>query len=346
LAKLPVDVVGVGPKDLARGAAELAEVAAGRVDLVSANLSVAGGGKAPWSRVSLAEAGGVTFAVTGVMGRSVFEGLPADARGGLQWAEPAGAVRSVSDSVGPGPILVVLAASSREEVERITGLVDGVDVVVKLAGEGDKPRAPSRSRGTIVAETWPLAGRVGWMELVVEGGRIESFEFNFRRLDPSVPKREDMLALYERYAEDARRAILGDLAEPRTDYSANSSCAGAGCHGEIYVEWRRSKHGHAFETLVDAGRADHPECLSCHTVGFGERGGFRNMEVTPGLADVGCQSCHYLARDHDPEAVEKMEDLRARCLECHTQLRSPSFQWDEYLRNMGHCVDGEDDKGS
>jgi hypothetical protein len=238
--------------------------------------------------------------------------------------------------------MVVLAAMTRAEAERLIADAPGIDLLVRLCQEGE-PREPERVGGTLVAETWPLAARVGWLVLRLEGARISGYEASFRNLDPGVSKREDLVALYDDYSAAARDYVSRNLREPRAAYVDSLDCAP--CHQEIYGQWRASKHGHALRTIVDAGRIQDPECLECHTVGYGERGGFVSRAKTPGLADVGCQSCHLLAVDHPEDATESPADLEARCSECHTPLRSPAFSFEGYLPRMGHCVAAEGEDG-
>jgi hypothetical protein len=68
------------------------------------------------------------------------------------------------------------------------------------------------------------------------------------------------------------------------------------CHDTAYDIWKKTPHSHAYQTLVDAKRPSNrqydPECVVCHTVGFGKVSGFVTDQKTPHLKDVGCESCH------------------------------------------------------
>jgi len=118
----------------------------------------------------------------------------------------------------------------------------------------------------------------------------------------------------------------------------------ATCHGvaktqsrqggveRVFDEWLETRHAHAFQTLKDSGQHTNPVCLACHTVGFGEDGGFVSEETTPHLKNVGCESCHAGGREHaaDPGANPMPASLSADvCGRCHTGFHHPTFdQWD------------------
>jgi len=83
-------------------------------------------------------------------------------------------------------------------------------------------------------------------------------------------------------------------------YVGSQACKG--CHKEAYEVWEKSNHARAYQTLVDATKPSlrqyDPECIVCHTVGFGYHTGFKTAELTPKLKDVGCESCHGPASEH------------------------------------------------
>src|SRR5262249_46730943 len=82
------------------------------------------------------------------------------------------------------------------------------------------------------------------------------------------------------------------------------------CHESAYNVWLKSKHSHAYESLVKATRPalrQHDgECIVCHTVGFTYQTGYRNERDTPHLKNVGCESCHGPASEH----VKNPKDAR------------------------------------
>ncbi len=94
------------------------------------------------------------------------------------------------------------------------------------------------------------------------------------------------------------------------------------CHANQHDDWSGTLHSTALETLEEIGQGTNAECLSCHTVGFGEDGGFVNRATTNSLAGVGCESCHGPAADHannvNDASLRPPVDLSASiCSECH-----------------------------
>ena len=53
----------------------------------------------------------------------------------------------------------------------------------------------------------------------------------------------------------------------------------AECHQTQFEFWRKTQHVHALQALVDQKQAQNKECLSCHTVGLGQSGGFNSVTV-------------------------------------------------------------------
>lgn len=100
-------------------------------------------------------------------------------------------------------------------------------------------------------------------------------------------------------------AVTGDLKADSPEFVGSKKCKM--CHISQYNSWKGTKMALSFEVLkpgqaVEAKKAhgfdpqkdytSDQECLSCHTTGFGQPGGYVDFEKTPDLAGVGCESCH------------------------------------------------------
>jgi hypothetical protein len=97
----------------------------------------------------------------------------------------------------------------------------------------------------------------------------------------------------------AQPPAKGKVAEALADrvYIGANRCGV--CHLKEYKSWQTSKHGKdAWEKVPDGYRAD-PECLKCHTTGYGQPGGFKDAASTPGLKGVSCEACHGPGSKHE-----------------------------------------------
>lgn len=117
----------------------------------------------------------------------------------------------------------------------------------------------------------------------------------------------------------ARRddAVDPEAVHPAQDGVYVGSRACRTCHLREYGSWEDTAHAGIFELLAPGVRPEAkrkvnlvPEtdfrenefCLPCHTVGYGEPGGFVSLEETPDLIGAGCENCHgaggaYIADD-------------------------------------------------
>jgi hypothetical protein len=94
------------------------------------------------------------------------------------------------------------------------------------------------------------------------------------------------------------------------DERAKKELVCASCHRKAYDVWKSTPHSHAYQTLLDAknpgNRQFDPECIVCHTVGYGYESGYRTAARTPKLMDVSCESCHGPCSEH----VKKPDDAK------------------------------------
>jgi len=140
-------------------------------------------------------------------------------------------------------------------------------------------------------------------------------------------------------------------------------------HGNQYGIWKESKHAQAFESLKtdkakeaaaklgieDPTKA--PECLKCHTTGFGEGGYDLNADAAHNakFEGVQCEACHgpgskYRKKkimvavykgEMDPAEVGLIRPDENTCKKCHTPEGNPfykEFNFEERVKQIAHPV--------
>lgn len=158
--------------------------------------------------------------------------------------------------------------------------------------------------------------------------------------------------------------VAGLLAIPASDgdeyaYVGSNNCKK--CHIKEWRSWSETKMAKTFEVLKPGERAEakqkagldpgkdytaDPACVKCHVTGYGEPGGFVDIDTTPDLAGVGCEMCHgpggtytqdgYMTlknRNYKKEELVAVglvgEITKDQCVTCHNS-ESP-FVGDDYV---------------
>jgi hypothetical protein len=102
-------------------------------------------------------------------------------------------------------------------------------------------------------------------------------------------------------------ALAGSVPASAQDHAYVGTKNCKKCHIKEWRSWSETKMANAFEILKPGERAEQktaagldpqtdytqdPECVHCHVTGYGKPGGFVDIETTPELAGVGCETCH------------------------------------------------------
>lgn len=128
-------------------------------------------------------------------------------------------------------------------------------------------------------------------------------------------------------------------------FASSGTCAQ--CHSKELAKWSYSKHARAWESLLQYNTkhntenapnyveaTKNPECVACHTTGFGQVGGFGEISTSNirKFKAVQCESCHGPMRGHPQDtSVHSIRIAPESCMGCHNEANSPEFDFRTYL---------------
>ncbi|RIK77398.1 MAG: hypothetical protein DCC67_12735 [Planctomycetota bacterium] len=325
------------------------------------------------------EAGGKKIGVAAVLGGRQVAAL--NNRRDIGTTPPAEALAKVAAQLAAQQcdIQVLLVHGDSAEATALARQFPQFQIVAAAGGAEEPPKQPRRIEGSQAILLEP--GHKGMYVLVLgvfddpqQPVRYQRVPLDHRFADS--PEMQAKLVAYQRELETLGWNGLGltGLVHPDGDFAGSPACAD--CHAKAWEVWQRTKHHHAFETLaeLDPPRQFDPECIACHVVGWNPQQyvpyatGYKSLEETPDMTDVGCESCHGPAAAHakveSGEATvseEEQEALRAalrmkivpnegnkdgqefengevvkNCMQCHDQDNSPGFDFQKYWPSVEH----------
>lgn len=144
---------------------------------------------------------------------------------------------------------------------------------------------------------------------------------------------------------DFQRASVG-AAEARVQesdtvrYVSAGGCTG--CHDSYVAAWAATpSHPQAWQALVSRGQTDNPECIGCHSTGWGQPGGNASADAVAMRTwkSVQCEACHGPLSAHraDPHNNRTRPVTEATCTSCHDPANSPQFDYASYRSRLS-CV--------
>lgn len=214
-------------------------------------------------------------------------------------------------------------------------LIKGWDVII--VSSGDTLEEPLKINDTVIIAGYPRGKKTGVLTLMFssEGG-ISDVSHKWLALGSDVVEDRGVRAVLDDYDMKVAR-LLKESEKPPAGETYLGAARCAECHQPYEESWEKTRHAHAFESLIKAGKSNDPECIVCHSVGFGEKGGFFTLETTPELANVQCEECHGLDREHIEDYSRPMRPVTEKvCLKCHTRENSPDFDYPVYLKKIIH----------
>jgi hypothetical protein len=248
---------------------------------------------------------------------------------------------------------VLLAFTDEAGLHRLARDFYELDVI--LGGKVTQPaqRLERENRSAILYVT-NQSRAVGILEaLLAAPNRLENIQGDVKLVHDRIPQSPAVATLNKQYRDEIRRTRL-DLDDPEklaadvvpgvkaaAAYAGTESCAG--CHPQATAVWQKSRHAHAFRSLLDAKADADPNCISCHTIGFGTPSGYRRDFGQEKLVNVGCESCHgpgsahIAARQSGNLDAGKMRALGAGdCQKCHHGEFSRPFEWEKFWPEVKH----------
>jgi len=243
--------------------------------------------------------------------------------------------------------LVVLAFCDDDTIREIATKFPEIDFLFGGDVQQSSDTAQSINRSTVfnVTDKGKVLGRV---DLVTSShGYIFSTSSATKILADKAAPPQDIANLLAQFKDELRSrryelaSVEGMDRINATEGTANEfvgETACISCHPGAHKTWSGSAHSHAFATLQRVHSEYDPDCLRCHTVGYGLSSGFIDAIRTASLENVQCENCHGRGKEHI--ATRSRTSLKpvtpATCVKCHDTENSENFIYATFWPKIAH----------
>jgi hypothetical protein len=355
MSKIGYDAVNLGKTEAGLDLNTLRQmIAQSHLPFVSANVVAKRDGAPIVETSRIVTRGRLRIGVTGVTALD-----PIDCGPGVDVKPPLEALSSVINTLkGSSDYIVVLAFVDESTQRQIAAHFPEVNCILG----GDVPQSSNTTQDANRAFLFNVTDRgkvMGEIDLKRKGnGYYAESSRGIKIMGDQVAKDTAMLALIARYKDELRdrryelasaegMERISGAASTADEFVGGTACIS--CHHDAHKVYEASGHAHAYTTLVKKNSQYDPECLSCHTVGYGLYSGFVDAQRTPQFENIQCESCHGRGKEHintmqaaaaTGSKVHKPSTLRpvtpATCIRCHDQENSENFHYATFWPKIAH----------
>jgi hypothetical protein len=283
----------------------------------------------------------IKVAIIGIISKQ-FEGELSALDSNLSIEEPEKILHPIIEKLTEQVNLIILLSHSNQTyAETLAKKFPSLDIIICGHRVDEPPETLTKVGDTIILSAANKGMYVGRLDLSFNAGSVADEKYQLIRLSdefPDSPVISKLLMLYQTMLKSEDVLLLEAEQEKPAGgvfYVGNNSCKS--CHEKESAAWEKTKHAKAYSTLIDRKHEFDPECVKCHTVGFGYISGFRHPSSSQELANVGCESCHGAGSNHvDNPQAGYGDTSDAICRNCHDTDNSPKFEYDKYVIPIKH----------
>ncbi len=279
----------------------------------------------PWTarRVITWPLTGAKLALLSAATREAFMFMPDDHLAKLAFARADETEARIAQLKKDGHVVFLVAHLPGDQVEQLAART-AADLIIRghttrsepaLLDVNGKPVIKAGGSETVAAVAFKF-----------DNGKIADIDYRVEIVNEKWPMDQRLIQVYQAYAHMAMRKALDAERTKGLNYIPSGECGI--CHERQFLFWQANRHSKAYKTLQANNRTGDPNCLACHTTGFGTEKGFYTLKATPKMAGVNCQDCHrFNVREHRTKGFVPPKMSADVCTTCHTPVTDPKFDY-------------------